>query len=136
MPQPQRFQMSRLALNPQQPGPGGRVPVLELPLVLPARFALSVDVWGDRTTLARCRVVGQQLGLPDSPRGPGPRPPSPAEPEAWHHIRLRCDSGDLFLWVDGVPVRPDPGPSGLTPRLSVEPAPDRPALFRNLCVIW
>jgi hypothetical protein len=130
--------MSRLALNPQKPGPSGRVPVLELPLILPRRFELSVDIWGDRTTLARCRVVGQQLGPPDSPRDPNPGSPSPAEAEteAWHHVRLQRDSRDLSLWVDGMPVRPDPGPSGLTLRLSVEPAPDRPALFRNLRVTW
>jgi beta-lactamase regulating signal transducer with metallopeptidase domain len=128
VPQPQCFQMARLALNPQKPGPSGRVPVLELPLVLPRRFELSVDIWGDRTTLARCRVVGQQLGPADSPAEP--------EPEAWHHVRLQRDARDLCLWVDGRPVPSDPGPSGLTSRLCVEPAPDRPALFRNLRVTW
>jgi hypothetical protein len=132
VPETNTFRMSRLAIGPQGPGPHGRAPAVELPLRLPERFELAVEVWGDRAALARCRVVGQPLG----PLARAPEASS--ELETWHHVLLRRDHAGLSLSVDGQPVRNDPGRDrdGLTTQLAFEPAPDRPALFRNLTVTW
>ena len=124
------FRVSRLAFDPLRPGPHGRAPAFELPMVLPDRFALELDVWADRDALGRCRVVGQRLGPPT------PSPSPTIEPEAWHHVRVDRGPRGLSLAVDGRAIPADPGLDALTPRLVVEPCPDRPALFRNLTLSW
>jgi hypothetical protein len=124
------FRMARLAVSPQAPGPLGRVPAIELPLHLPEQFELVLEAWGDRATLARCRVAGQPLG--PLTHAPG----IPAEPETWHRVQLRRDLRGLSLSVDGQPVHNDPARYAITSQLVIEPAPDRPGLFRNLLITW
>jgi hypothetical protein len=99
---------------------------------LPDRFQLALEVWGDRALIARCRVLGQHLG----PSVPDPAPGSPAESEAWHQVRVDRGLRGLSLSVDGRTVPADPGPDGLTSRLTVEPPSDRPVLFRDLSLSW
>jgi hypothetical protein len=124
------FRMARLAISPQVPGHLGRAAVIELPLRLPEQFELGVEVWGDRATLAHCRVLGQRLG--PAAHAPG----TAAEPETWHHVLLRRDRRGLSLSVDGQAVGIDPARNAITPQLAIEPAPDRPGLFRNLLINW
>jgi hypothetical protein len=125
---PRTFDIPRLALDPQKRGPHGRAAVSELPLRLPSAFELSVEVWGDPATLAHCRVAG----LPLTPCVDV----AAVEGESWHRVRLRRNFGELALSVDGRAASVGPDVAQITRCLSVEPAPDRPALFRNLHVTW
>jgi hypothetical protein len=133
-PRTQTFRVARLTIPPQSPGRLGRAPVFELPLRLPEQFELVLEVWGDHAALARSRVVGQRLG-------PGPSaaaipPEIPAEVETWHLVHLERGPDGLSLSVDGQSVLTDPNRDQITPRLAIEPAPGRPAQFRNLCITW
>jgi hypothetical protein len=137
-PQSRTFHVARLAMPPRNPGPGGRSPVHELPLILPAQFDLSLEVWGDRATLRQCRVIGQRLAPPETAVGPAVVSETPAEVETWHHVHIQrtAQSPHLSVAVDGQPVPHDPTLDRVTSRLTVEPPPGRPARFRNIHVDW
>jgi hypothetical protein len=75
-------------------------------------------------------VAGQRLGSPGTDKD------APAEPDAWHVVQLHRSAREFTVSVDGHPVRCQPGVAGITPRLTVEPAADRPTLVRNLRVTW
>jgi len=133
-PPPRTFRMARLDLAPASSGVPRRSPSMDLPVRLPERFDLSLEVWGDRSTLSRTRVVGLAVGSPGQPVTNESDLPSPQP--AWHLVRVRRDAAGVALWVDGQ-VSPEPLPAaGLTPWLSVEPAPDRPGYFQRLNMIW
>jgi hypothetical protein len=135
-PQPRTFRVARLAMAPRNPGPGGRAAVHELPLVLPAGFDLSLEVWGNRAALTQCRVIGLRLAPPEALPPTGSE--TPAEAETWHHVQIHRNAQVLhpFVLVDGQPVPHDPNVDRVTTRLTVEPPPGRPAWFRNIRVDW
>jgi beta-lactamase regulating signal transducer with metallopeptidase domain len=133
-PQPLTFRVARLAIAPQNPDSRGRSPLHEFPLILPARFNLSVEAWGNRATLSRCRVIGQRIAPPEAAAAVGLD--MQAEPETWHHVQIerRADGRQLSVTFDGQPVPRDPVVDRVTNRLTLEPPPGRPARFRNLRV--
>jgi beta-lactamase regulating signal transducer with metallopeptidase domain len=135
-PQPRTFHVARLTIAPRTPSPGGRAPVHQLPLILPAEFALALEVWGDRAALAQCRIIGQRLAVPGTALGVGSE--TPPEVETWHHVQIQraAQRGHLSVAVDGQPVPHDPTVERVPSRLTVEPPPGRPARFRNIRVDW
>jgi hypothetical protein len=123
------FRVARIDLPARPAGPKGRAPFLELPLRLPDRFDLTIDVWASTSNLVRTRVVGLPLALTPAPAQPG-------DPERWHTVRVHRDWQGLDLEVDGHHVTTAESPRCLTYWLAVEPAPERDGHFRALRLAW
>ena len=107
-----------------------------IPLVLPSDFELKVDVLAWSSDLARIRIAGHPLATPAlSARVPDREAKISGDRESWHEVRLVRDHDLLSLWVDsqGVPVA---HVETTGEWLTIEPAPLRPAAFRNLIVTW
>ena len=124
------FPMAYLVLQPSPPGTHRRAPLFELPIRLPKKFDLTVEVWGDQKTLSETRVVGLLL------RGSRVAADDEAQPASWHVIRVRCDQTAVSLWVDGQPNPLEREAHTLTSWLSVEPAPNVEGRFQRLLLSW
>jgi hypothetical protein len=127
---PRTFRMARLVVDPAPLGPDGRAQPIELPVRLPERFDLTLDVWADPHLLPHIRVAGIPLGLA--------APPShdPDPPLSWSHVRIRRDDRNFSLWIDDRPVAVAPVPLDIPNWLALEPAPGRPCSFQNLRLHW
>ncbi len=121
-----RFHLSRLETVASPPGAEGSAPLRELPMRLPERFELTLELWGDSDRLARMRVVGLLLGMP----------PAVPDLERWHTVRIIRDEGGTRLWVDEQVVPRGSNPEPLTAWLSVQSALDFPAKIRDLTLTW
>ncbi|HEX8199747.1 MAG TPA: M56 family metallopeptidase [Isosphaeraceae bacterium] len=101
-----------------------------LPLALPERFELTLEVFADFDALEEIRVAGHRIGWPWELGVSTPNFPE------WHQIRLVRDARGVCLWVDDLPTlaEVEDGPAGRW--LSVQPAPRGPGLFRNLTLTW
>jgi beta-lactamase regulating signal transducer with metallopeptidase domain len=133
----QPFRVADFIAEPLVFLPDGRALPYTMPVSLPARFELSVEVLSDLTELAKVYIAGHPLAsLPLQPLVGDLAGDSPNLAESWHQIRLQRNGETLELWVDGkkVPVQLDP--QATTELLSFEPGPRRPAHFRNLIVEW
>ena len=134
---PRVFRVSRFEASPRVTAAGGRSLPYTLPLALPARFELSVEIEAPTPSLSRMWLAGYPLG--GSTFGTGHLPPQPGaagEPARWHPILLRRDGSTVSLSVDGqaVPVlRTD---AETLDWLTVEPPPDQTVSLRNLIVTW
>jgi hypothetical protein len=127
-PQGHTFRVARLETYLGSAGPHGRAPLYELPLRLPDRFDLTLEVWGNPSTLSSTRVTGLPLG---------PTSGSPAsEQNRWHTVRVRRDEIGVRLWVDTASVACGRNRPALTSWLSVEAPPEQPGSFRNLTLTW
>jgi len=122
------YQVSRLITNASPPGLRGRAPLCELPIRLPERFDLTLEVWGNSSTLPLTRVTNLPLDLG--------LPTFPPEPDRWHSVHVRRDVDGVRLWVDGERVHLGPSIPPLTVRLSVEPPPHFSVTFRNFKLTW
>ena len=117
--------------------------VYVLPVALPPRFDLDVDVRSADADLSQVRIAGQPLGLPGGTTATGrPDPDSPVaigadDATGWHHVHIHRDHHHrLSVMVDG---RTIPGPShtdAATDWLTIEPSSRAPAEFRDLVVTW
>jgi hypothetical protein len=127
-----RFRMTSLELRASPPGPLGRAPVFELPIILPKTFDLSVDLWADLPTLGQMRVVG--LTLESAEAGTD----ADFAPADWHLVRVRRNHDGVTLWIDGTvsPIANGNEPDLLTTWLSVEAAPGRSGYFQRLELAW
>jgi hypothetical protein len=125
----QTFRMPRLAWpsdmrnRPEQPT------FVELPLDLPDRFQLELEIWGDLDAISHIRVIGHRLN-----------PPLPAANpeiivEEWHRIKVRRDHGEVAISIDGrsTPVREN---ESTTPKLALESPASQPARIQNLVLRW
>jgi beta-lactamase regulating signal transducer with metallopeptidase domain len=126
------FPMTSLTLPAVAPGIHGRSPLFELPIRLPEEFDLSVEVWGDLSTLVGTRVAGLLLATPDSRAIDANAPPS------WHLVRIKRDRSGVSLWINGQEGLNDRDrdPPSLTTWLSVESAPNREGRFQRLLLSW
>jgi hypothetical protein len=124
-PQANSFQVSRLEVVPTSPDSNGRAPRFDLPVRLPARFRLDLEVWGDTRTLSQTRVAG----LPIEPLDP----PAESELPTWHAVAISRDGPHVALSING---RPAIASDGLTERLAVEPPPEQAAFFRRIRLVW
>jgi hypothetical protein len=138
-----RFQLSHLVAEPLHEAAGsqsGRVYVL--PVTLPDRFDLDVDVRCESTGLARIRIAGKLIAIPgslDSPRSlyvTEANPQGDGLPLDWHHVHLHRDGNRVTVKVDGYPTL-DTTPTDTVSRwLTIEPPPDTRAEFQKLIVTW
>lgn len=123
------FHVSLLQTRAAPAGPHGRAPLFELPVRLPERFELKLDVYGNPATLALTRVAGLPLDLP--------APPAPdLDAPRWHPVRLARDRDGVRLWIDGRAVPLGRTPPPLTAWLSLEPPPDLDGSIRALVLTW
>jgi beta-lactamase regulating signal transducer with metallopeptidase domain len=125
----QVFRVAKLDVPPKIAGALGRAPLFELPIRLPERFVLNVEIWADPRTLDRMRVAGLPLHRAQ------PASETSSALETWHKVRVVRD-GEVSLFVDDQPVPLQDDHSSLTTWLSVEPAPDCEGRFRGLTLTW
>jgi hypothetical protein len=123
------FRVAKLDVPPKIAGALGRAPLFELPIRLPERFVLNVEIWADPRTLDRMRVAGLPLHRAQ------PASETSSALETWHKVRVVRD-GEVSLFVDDQPVPLQDDHSSLTTWLSVEPAPDCEGRFRGLTLTW
>lgn len=126
---PHSFRVARLTIPERSANSHGRAPVFELPMRLPARFDLALDVWGDAATLAHTRVAGLPLELAN------PSKSGAIAPAGWHRVTVARTQSGIALQVDGAVIACAPD-AVMTGWLSVEPAPDHPGQFQNLTLSW
>jgi hypothetical protein len=108
-----------------------------MPIVLPTRFDLTVEVLATRAELTHVRIAGHLLGLPrwaDSKTTRGAS--DPKERDSWHQVRLLRNGQDLHLWVDAEALPVTMKPELTTESLTIEPGPGHSVRFRNLVVEW
>lgn len=108
-----------------------------LPVILPDRFDLKVEVLATRAQLASSRIAGHLLGFPRWANGATSAPDSEQSGrESWHQVRLVRDGQDLQLSVDSSILPVTMEPERTTESLTIEPDPGRAVRFRNLIVEW
>jgi hypothetical protein len=110
--------------------PGGVTGPYTLPLALPERFELTLEVFADFDALEEIRVAGHRIGWPWELGFAAPDFPE------WHQVRLVRDARGVYLWVDDLPMLVEAEDAPAARWLSVQPAPHRQGLFRNLTLTW
>jgi beta-lactamase regulating signal transducer with metallopeptidase domain len=134
-----RFQVARFVAPPHVTGQNGRSSAHVLPLPLPERWQLSLEIQATQAALRRIRLVGLPLELPEGPahagQGRSDRRDSPAS-TFWHRVRLDRDGDQIRLEIDGKAIAVDRAHSDLADWLTIEPAPDETAVLRNVTVTW
>jgi hypothetical protein len=133
---PQRFRVTDFVAEPLVFATGGRAVSYVMPVALPARFELTVEVFARELDLPKVRVAGYALGQPqlEDSRTDSSTPRHYAE--SWHTVRLERVNDEVLLWVDGKSVTVAARAESSGRWLTFEPGPDRPAQFRNLVVQW
>jgi len=117
--------------------PGGRALPYIMPVALPSRFELSVEVLATSSELAKIHIAGHPLGQIHLSAGRSDKTPSSADhAESWHQVRLERHRQELSLWVDGRKLPAILKPEATSDWLTFEPGPERPSHFRNLVVVW
>lgn len=132
-----RFQVSHFVASPRVVSRSGRSLPYVLPLLLPLRCELVVEIQASRSALARIRLIGLPLCCPAAPGQDSQQDKTRADAQkAWHGVRIARAGDRVDVEVDGqnVPVRP--GTDIVTEWLMIEPAPDETASLRNLVVMW
>ncbi len=133
----QPFRVADFVAEPLVFSPGGRALPYIMPVSLPSRFELTVEILSNVTELAKVYIAGHPLSsIPLQPLYDELASAAPDHAESWHQIRLARNGQVLQLWVDGrrMPVELDAGAT--TELLTFEPGPRHPAHFRNLIVEW
>jgi hypothetical protein len=130
---PSTFRVADFVAEPQVAVPGGRAQPTVLPVALPSRFDLTVEVRAIPDDLPSIRIAGMPLGLP-RPRGRASD--RIHQDESWHRVRLCREEHRVSVFVDGESISIPPTRGILSDWLTIEPAAERPAIFRNLVVTW
>jgi hypothetical protein len=125
------FQLARLVVAEAPATADGFTRPHDLPLLLPGQFKLSLDVWAEPADLSETQVVGRRLGIPASQALIAPLP------AGWHSVEIHRDACHTIVRVDGKDVPSGGQVAGTTSIwLSVQPAPGRLGLYRNIRVTW
>jgi len=132
----QPFQVADFVAKPYVFPPAQRALAYVLPVILPTRFDLKVEVLATNAELARSRIAGHLLGLPRWASGTASIKHETDERETWHQVRLLRDGQDLHLWVDTQALPVTMKPELTTESLTIEPGPERSLRFRNLVLEW
>jgi beta-lactamase regulating signal transducer with metallopeptidase domain len=124
------FQVSRLVIAESPAGPDGWTPPHNLPFALPEQFELSLEIWAEARDLAQTRLAGCRLGpraADATATGDAPR---------WHKVRVKREPKGVVVEVDGTKIPLDEAEGPRSSWLSIQPAPDRLGLIRNLLLTW
>jgi len=133
----QPFRVADFVADPTHGSPAQRTLPYVMPVVLPDRYDLEVEVFATRFDLARARLAGHPLGLARWQSDAKTSLESDLnDRETWHQVRLVRQGHDLHLWVDGVGLPVTMKPDLTTEALTIEPGPGRSVRFRNLVVEW
>jgi len=133
----QPFRVAEFVAEPLVLLPGGRALPYIMPVALPARFELSVEVLASSSELAKIHIAGHPLGqVHRSSDLSDQTPSSPDDTESWRQVRLERHHHELSLWVDGRKITGTLKPEATSEWLTFEPAPERSSHFRNLVVEW
>jgi beta-lactamase regulating signal transducer with metallopeptidase domain len=136
-PKRQPFRIADFVADPVLVPPSPRALAYVIPIILPTRFELSVEVLATHANLARSRIAGQLLGPPRSENlGAQTAKSESEEPESWHPVRLLRDGRDLRLWVDARELPVTMKPELNSECLTIEPSSGHAVRFRNLVVEW
>jgi beta-lactamase regulating signal transducer with metallopeptidase domain len=129
------FRVKEFVAEPVTFGADGRAVPYVMPLPLPKRFDLSVEVLASPSDLSRIHIAGHPLGpAPDTPESAAGTTASPEDAKTWHPVRLQRSGEELSLWVDGQKMPTTLKADQTSESLTFEPGPSRPAHFRNLIV--
>ncbi len=84
--------------------PGGRGVPHVLPVLLPDRFELTVDVFASATDLSKIRIAGYSLGAATTSGRSAESIPGADDSESWHTVRLRRQDDQVLLSLNGQTV--------------------------------
>ncbi|MFI5456836.1 MAG: M56 family metallopeptidase [Isosphaerales bacterium] len=136
-PASEPFRVTDFVAEPLVFLPGGRALPYMMPVALPSRFELSVEVLARSSDLAKVHIAGHPLGLVHPSTDLADQTPSaPDLAESWHQVRLERHGLELSLRVDGRKIPASLKPEANSEWLTFEPGPERPSHFRNLVVTW
>jgi hypothetical protein len=145
-PAPRRFQVAYFVARPLLDEISGveRSVVSSLPLALPPRFDLDVEVRSSEADLSQIHIAGQSLGISGGATTPGRPIPDRESPTAihregatdWHRVHIRSDHHLVTVVVDGQIVSSAPRKRPASDWLTVESPSHAPAEFRDLTVSW
>jgi hypothetical protein len=132
----QSFHVADFIAEPMVFLPGGRALPYIMPVALPARFDLTVDVLASMTELANVHIAGHPIGDRLSPAISEATWGALAHTDSWHQIRLVREGFQLSLWIDGQKIPVSLNAHATSDWLTFEPLPERATHFRNLVVNW
>jgi beta-lactamase regulating signal transducer with metallopeptidase domain len=124
--EPRLFTMAVLVLgeSPMAPAP------TSLPIRLPATFDLSFQVYATSAELPQISVLGHSIARAGLPEDTMIR-----EPNRWHRVKVRRESGWIYLALDDQPMTLLAGKS-LDNWLTIRPVLGRRTTFRSIRVEW
>jgi beta-lactamase regulating signal transducer with metallopeptidase domain len=135
--EPSRFQVTQFVASPHVTGRSGRSLAHVLPLPLPERWELNLEIQASRAALRRIRLVGLLLDRPGGLGNACPEDTARLDSQtSWHKVHLSRRGDQIRLELDGKAIAVPPGHEDLSEWLTIEPAPDETAVLRNLSVTW
>ena len=131
------FRVARFVATPLVFTPGGRALPYHLPVALDSQFDLRVEILSSMKDLEKIYIAGHRLVSDPTAKRVDDLLANPSfYAESWHQVRLRRDSQELALWIDGQKASVAPSLAATSEWLTFEPGPERPTTFRNLVVEW
>jgi bla regulator protein blaR1 len=124
------FRLSRLVIAESPAGTDGWTAPYNLPLAAPERFELRLELWAGEDDLAWTRIADCPLGLS------GTDATVPPEPPRWHKVQIRREPNHAAVQVDDREVPANEVDDVVSIWLSIQPAPNRLGLIRNIVVTW
>lgn len=132
-----QFRVAEFVAVPQVVSRSGRSTVYQLPLALPRRWELDVEIHATPSTLRRIRIVGLMMAPEDEPGVPSYEDPRLVRSSlSWHQVQILHDERRTEIKIDGDARALNPGQESLSEWLTIEPAADETAVLRNLIVTW
>ena len=135
-----RFKSTHFLAEPLlEPDGRWRPRIYVLPVMLPSRFDLDVEVRCTKSGPGQIRVISESITIPalsiiEDPFE-GPAQEIDNEP-AWHRVHIHRDGPEVSISLDDRPIA-DAEPAGPTPAcLTIQSPLDSPAEFRNLIISW
>jgi hypothetical protein len=137
-PAANRFHIARFVAEPHPGAPNGRSFAYLMPLPLPQRFDLDVEVCSTPNGLDQIRIAGYPLkNVPPLPLTHAPILASRSpDGKSWRHVHVHRDHESVTVEIDGQPLSDEPMPEVVSEYLTIEPGPQGPAEFRDLTVSW
>ena len=133
-----KFRVAHFVAEPLAGQPNGRSIAYVMPLPLPPSFDLDVEVRSSPDDLAQIRIAGHPLNRA-APQQTNPNTfadSGSADAKSWRRVHFHRDHQKVIVKVDGLPLSDEPLPEATSEWLTIEPAPESVAEFRDLIVTW